>query len=54
MVAHDDDDDLVTETEAGPLEESDLEGDAEAGDGAEDQADTDTDTDGDTAEEKGK
>jgi large subunit ribosomal protein L22 len=62
-------DDLVTETEAGPLEESDLDPDdatAEAVDDATDEdaadkdedADTDTDadedTDGESAEEKGK
>ena len=45
-------DDVVTETEAGPLEESDLEVDAE---GTEDTETEDTDqTDGDPAEEKGK
>ena len=45
-------DDAVTETEAGPLEESDLEVDAE---GTDDTESEDTDqTDGDPAEEKGK
>jgi large subunit ribosomal protein L22 len=57
-------DDVVTETEAGPLEESDLEPEdgvvAEADDSADDSAATDDsaddndDTDGDPAEEKGK
>jgi len=60
-------DDVITETEAGPLEESDLDSGAEgegedtaegtaddsADDTADDTADTDTETDGDTAEEKG-
>jgi large subunit ribosomal protein L22 len=61
-------DDVVTETEAGPLEESDLETEAEGtgtdevsaeaddGDTAADETDGDTaadETDGDTAEEKG-
>jgi large subunit ribosomal protein L22 len=50
-------DDVITETEAGPLEESDLESDADEvtdGDTA-DETDGDTadETDGDTAEEKG-
>ena len=53
--------DVVTETEAGPLEESDIEGEAEGVDDT--AADTtdgteadseDEDTDGDSAEEKGK
>jgi large subunit ribosomal protein L22 len=58
-------DDVITETEAGPLEQSDLDIDAdtdegadvEVSDGAADTADADDstdDTDGDTAEEKGK
>ncbi len=54
-------DDLVTETEAGPLEESDFEDEtvdeAESGsdeDGTEQDASEDDDTDGDAAEEKGK
>jgi large subunit ribosomal protein L22 len=59
-------DDVVTETEAGPLEESDLEIDAEGEDGAEgqsedgaedsteDQTETEHHADGDPAEEKGK
>jgi large subunit ribosomal protein L22 len=45
-------DDVVTETEAGPLEESDLEVDAEGTEDTETEA-TDQ-TDGDPAEEKGK
>ena len=44
-------DDVITETEAGPLEESDFETDAEAT--ATDEV-TDEATDGDNAEEKGK
>jgi large subunit ribosomal protein L22 len=55
-------DDVVTETEAGPLEESDLEVDAEGEDGTEgqsedsteDQTETEHHEDGDPAEEKGK
>jgi large subunit ribosomal protein L22 len=49
-------DDVVTETEAGPLEESDLETEAEGTDEVTDEAtdgDTAEETDGDTAEEKG-
>jgi large subunit ribosomal protein L22 len=55
--------DVVTETEAGPLEESDIEVDAEGADDTTDQTTTDgdtevdteeDDTDGDSAEEKGK
>jgi large subunit ribosomal protein L22 len=45
-------DDVITETEAGPLEESELEGDIDA-DGGDDVQDED-ETDGDPAEEKGK
>ena len=54
-------DDVITETEAGPLEEEDLDIDAEGGDEVEDGAEDDAvdedgqdDTDGDAAEEKGK
>ena len=49
-------DDVVTETEAGPLEESDLETEAAGTDEVTDEAtdgDTAEETDGDTAEEKG-
>jgi large subunit ribosomal protein L22 len=49
-------DDVVTETEAGPLEESDLATEAEATDQVTDEVtdgDTAEDTSGDTAEEKG-
>jgi large subunit ribosomal protein L22 len=51
-------DDVVTETEAGPLEESDLEADAEADvdvtDETEDEDGDAADDDGDAVEEKGK
>ncbi len=50
-------DDVVTETEAGPLEEIDLEGDEaddEVIDAVEDDTDDTNDTNGDPAEEKGK
>jgi len=49
-------DDVVTETEAGPLEESDLETEAEGTDEVTDEAtdgDSAEETDGDSAEEKG-
>jgi large subunit ribosomal protein L22 len=55
--------DVVTETEAGPLEESDIEVDAEGADDTADKTTTDgdtevdteeDDTDGESAEEKGK
>lgn len=50
-------DDVITETEAGPLEESDLEAEAAGTDEVTDEAtdgDTAADEAGDTAEEKGK
>jgi large subunit ribosomal protein L22 len=53
-------DDVVTETEAGPLEESDLDTESESTDDTESESTDDTesestdDTDGDSAEEKGK
>ena len=51
--------DVVTETEAGPLEESDIEDEAEGADdttgaGTEVDSEDEDDTDGDSAEEKGK
>ena len=50
-------DDVITETEAGPLEESDLEAESAGTDEVTDEAtdgDTAADEAGDTAEEKGK
>jgi len=53
-------DDVITETEAGPLEESDFDADADADEGdaedtsADQEIDADEDTDGESAEEKGK
>jgi large subunit ribosomal protein L22 len=47
-------DDVVTETEAGPLEESDIEADAEGADDVDGTDETEDDTDGGSAEEKGE
>ena len=51
---HGDHDDLVTETEACLLEESDLEVEAEGAEAGGDASTQHEDTDGDTGEEKGE